>query len=164
MPFKSVTDRNCSCDWLDKAAREPQNPIVFDPDTNEFHLMFRDGGGGFALIYHCPFCGGLAPESTRDSLFDYITIEESVRLSELTKNLKTESQVVEALGEPDEILENGSGTMHPETGSAPPKYQYFRSLRYSSLSKTADVSVEVGHNGNVGFTFYGKYLGPKQFD
>lgn len=157
MPASSVTDRKCACNWFENAAAEPQIPVEYDAETNEFHLMYRAENGGFASMYHCPFCGGAAPESIRDSLFEHLSHEESLRLSELTKGLKTETDVVFAFGEPNEVIENGGGTLSPETETSPPVHEYFRSLRYSGLSETADVHVEVKLDGRAGFSFVGKF-------
>ena len=51
----------CDCHWLERAAHDPDNPIQFDPELNEYNL--KASGGHSLRIYHCPFCAGRAPES-----------------------------------------------------------------------------------------------------
>src|SRR6266545_3043282 len=72
----------CQCESLEREANHPDSPIRFDPKLNEYHFIYRTSTGEEAkmMIYHCPFCGGRAPESRRDELFHRLTEAERHRL------------------------------------------------------------------------------------
>jgi hypothetical protein len=57
----SVTPARCKCGWLERAADEPVNPVLFDAKMGEFQLHPSDDG--YSVLYHCPWCGGSAPRS-----------------------------------------------------------------------------------------------------
>ena len=62
--FASVTSEPCTCKYLQKAAEDPDNPIEFDERTKGYLYTYADYQGGekaTLIIYHCPFCGGVAP-------------------------------------------------------------------------------------------------------
>lgn len=158
----SKTSTPCSCGWLERAAQDSELPIEFDRQLNEYHLRRREDG--YWLIYHCPCCGGAAPRSKRDELFARVHQKESFRLHELTKNLQTLDQVLEVLGEPEGDLDAGvTIERHEENG--PDQIETFRTLIYSSKSKTADILVAVSRTGQVAsVTFQPKYIGDRGAD
>ena len=65
---KSVTDQSCTCGYLQRAADDPDSPIVYDPQLNEYDFEYPSPCGpreygkasAYLMIYHCPFCGGAA--------------------------------------------------------------------------------------------------------
>ncbi len=83
--WASVTGDPCSCGFLEQAADDPNLPIRFDPLVGEYHFEFPSPFAGEACpeakaqltIYHCPFCGGAAPPSKRDTLFTNISDQEA---------------------------------------------------------------------------------------
>src|SRR5262245_4848327 len=89
--FASVTEEPCECGYLSDAANDPDSPIAFDAELNEYNFQYPSPCGGGACegdkallrIYHCPFCGGAAPQSKRDLLFTVISAEEQRRLLRL---------------------------------------------------------------------------------
>lgn len=87
--FASVTDEDCKCGSLERDANDPDSPIIFDVELNEYQFEYTVGDKGKAkmTIYHCPFCGGAAPESHRENLFAVIPNEEEARLRELTARI-----------------------------------------------------------------------------
>lgn len=149
----------CECNWLEHAAKEPSIPIVFDAAMNEYQLVVGSDGQGRGMIYFCPFCGGAAPKSIRESYFATIPTEETMRLSELGKSLKDESEIREALGAPDEEIDHGGSTTNPGNEDIPPAQRFFTSLHYNKLSETADVHFDIGPNGRASMELTGKYLG-----
>ena len=160
MTWDSKTQQRCDCGVLEEAARHPDVPIEFDPRLNEFHLVYTsDGEVGRMTIYHCLFCGGLAPPSQRHTLFAEITVTEQHRLAKLTQDLATVPAVLAALGKPDR--DNPAGLMRtsPERDGQPPETRAFRTLLYTALSDTANVQVVVQDNERVTFSFLGKYIG-----
>ena len=82
-----------------------------------------------------------------------------MRLHNLTKDLKTEKDVIDALGEPTYIMNPGRVHAEPDTQDAPGKIRTFKSLRYESVSDTALIEVEVDAQGNASISFSGKYIG-----
>ena len=71
-------------------------------------------------IYHCPFCGGAAPPSKRDTLFTNISDQEAARLYRLFEGMHTLEEVVRALGPPDDDMERGLTVREPEKEGKPP--------------------------------------------
>ena len=71
--FASVTEQPCACGYLQREADDVASPIVFDATMNEYHFEYPspcangacDAAKARMVIYHCPFCGGLAPPSKR---------------------------------------------------------------------------------------------------
>ncbi len=149
----------CDCGWLESAADDPCVSVVFNRELNEYHLIRSGEFGGEMMIYHCPFCGGRAPQSRRNKLFAEISIEEMDRLRILTKDLKTLPDVLSTLGTPDQDIANGYGHMTPEKDGQSNRTEHLRMLRYASISPTADVEVVVYPTDRVHFMFTGKYVG-----
>lgn len=104
--FASLTDEPCRCGYLPRQADDPRSPIVFDRQLNECNYVYPCAPGdghcvgatSMLRIYHCPFCGGAAPESKRDLLFAVITAEEEERLTELLRGIKSLDDAVRVLG------------------------------------------------------------------
>jgi hypothetical protein len=160
---QSVTDVECTCGYLQRASDRPELPIVYDETTNEFHFTWASDGGGepnALVIYHCPFCGGTAPESKRATLFAVVSDAEGKRLNELLGEIKTLDDAIEKLGPADRDSPTGAAIEVPEKDGSPPSRRYFRTLTYTNLSDTADVQLAVYFGDRVQITFVGKYRGP----
>jgi hypothetical protein len=152
----------CKCGFLERSSKDQEMPIKFDPELNEYNFIFTAANGEEASmrIYHCPFCGGRAPESKRGELFAKVSKDEISRLSKLTENIHTLEDALRGLGEPDVDDPNGMVVTTPERGGNPETTEVFRVLTYKKLSKTADVFVSVLPNGRVAhISFGGKYIG-----
>jgi hypothetical protein len=135
-------------------ADHPGCPVQFDSSLNEYHIVGE--GGGFWLIYYCPFCGGSTPKSRRAQFFHRITEAEERRLCELTKDLRTVQDVTAALGEPDIFHKIGRITTTPERDSEPQITKSNPVMVYSKLSETADVHVTIYPTDRVAIHFQGK--------
>jgi hypothetical protein len=48
----------------------PDDALVFHEVFGEYGIAIRDGGAGYLVISHCPFCGARLPDSARDRWFD----------------------------------------------------------------------------------------------
>ncbi len=158
----SVTDVACSCDYLQKAADNPRNPIVFDARTNEYQFSYQEqecDGPSTLIIYHCPFCGGVAPASKRDLLFAAIPQEETERLFELLRPIGTMAAAISAFGEPDRDEAAGEVRSRPEKNGKPPIVEHFRTLVYAGLSSVAEVWIVERPDGGVHCHLEGKYVG-----
>jgi hypothetical protein len=155
----SVTDDACACGYLERAAAEETVPIVFDPVVNEYHILHVSEGGGYSVIYHCPFCGGATLESRRDAYFAQVTTAEAARLRRLTAGIQTVLEARNVLGPPDRENPTGLTITTPESEDGGPMVSTYPTLTYTRLSDTADVTlVDYGPLG-VRFTFQGKFLG-----
>lgn len=155
MPLRNKGDE-CKCGQLARMAEEPRNSIEFDVQLNEYHIMRKDGSG-YSLIHFCPFCGGRAPKSQRNSLFHQLTDAERHRLTELTKELRTVQDVIAGLGEPD--LKGLSMTVTTrENEGKPETTQTYPVMTYSKLSDTANINVQIYPTDRVAITFQGKAM------
>lgn len=152
--------RRCACNTLDRHAREPVIPIIFDERMNEYRIVYKthDGEGQIALFY-CFSCGGLLPDSRRDSFFAHVTSTETRRLQDLFQNLTTIGEVISRLGPPDADFPAGTTTHAPATDTQPERIEMYRTLIYSSLSETAEVHVRERLSGRFSLTFIGKSIG-----
>lgn len=167
----SVTSVPCTCSWLANAAAEPDNPIVFDEALNEYNLAHHrptgaNGAGApvaQSRIYHCPWCGGVAPKSKRATLFAHLTDAERSRLHDLTAAIRTIADAVAKLGPPDHDLHQGFRRMTPASDTKPAEEKSYRVIRYTKLSETADVRfTDLGPDRDVWLTLESKYVGPKK--
>ncbi len=156
--FASVTDVPCTCVYLQRAADNPDKPIVFDPLTGEFHFST---GSGIMVIYHCPFCGGAAPESKRALLFAVIPSDEQQRLARLLAPVMTVRGALKRLGKPQQDDAAGTRTESPERIGQPPSIEHFRTLVYERLSEVADVRITERSDGAVHWSLNGKYIGSR---
>ena len=159
--WASVKSRQCTCGFLERVVAEPGIPIVFDERTNEYHVVHNaKDRGGHTIIYHCPFCGGAAPRSKRGSLFATITSDEARRLHELASGLRTINDAITRLGKPDEDHDPGMTVHTKGSASEPPKVVSYRLLRYTHLSKVANVElIDQGPERGIRVVLQGKYLG-----
>jgi hypothetical protein len=160
MTWGSKTEQACDCGVLEQAAKNPDIPIEFDPRLNEFQIVFTcNGEAGQMNIYHCLFCGGLAPPSLRKTLFAEVPVAENHRLASMTGQLATLVDVFAELGEPDRDEHGGVTVTTPEQDGQPPETRAYRTLLYTRLSDVADIRVVVSDSDQVSFSFLGKYLG-----
>jgi hypothetical protein len=156
MPNPETTQ--CKCGFLEREADHPDSPIRFDARLNEYHIVHRISTGEEAMmmIYHCPFCGGRAPQSRRADLFHRLTHAEQNRLSKLTKDMRTLQDVVSSFGEPDIRHPIGMMQTIPERDGNPETTQSYPVLIYTKLSETADIHVTIYPTDRVAIAFQGK--------
>jgi hypothetical protein len=145
----------CDCGTLKRCSKEPDHPIRFDAQLNEYHLHHARGQ---MMIYYCPFCGGRVPESQRASLFAHISDGEADRLSSLLAGITTEVEVFDRLGRPDEEFDFGVCSIAPEKDGVPEHGTAARQLKYTRLSTVADVIFQAYGDGRVTRTWYAKPL------
>lgn len=157
--FASVTVAPCTCQYVERAAEDPQIPIAFDPPTNEHHFTFGSADApGLLVIYHCPFCGGAAPRSKRDLLFATVPPEEE-RLIQMLRRVRTIRSALQRLGRPERDDPSGTRSKGSE-GEGPSVTAHHRMLVYERLSPVADVWIMERSDGTVHWWLQGKRLGP----
>ena len=142
----------CDCGTLERLSKEPETPIGYDAELNEYYLRGRDGRGG-GLIYHCLFCGGRTPKSRRAALFAHVTHAERMRICDIVQNLRTLPDVLAALGPPDLDQPIGGASTQPGEGG---RTDFCRTLTYEGLSPTVDLKVSVHPDGTIGFMCWPK--------
>ncbi|MCA9202989.1 MAG: hypothetical protein KDA59_08080, partial [Planctomycetales bacterium] len=169
--YASLTERLCECRYLENAANDPDSPIRFEESTGEYHFVYdekrqsrlrhllhaiwgRSGVGGMLVIYHCPFCGGAAPESKRHLLFEAISQDEESRLAELMEGINSIEDATKRMGQPDFV--GHSATRVPESESGPPKVQHHRTIQYHRLSELAEIWITERPDGSVSWHLQGK--------
>ena len=147
--FASVTESPCACGFLERAAQDRRLPIRLDSKTNEYHVRSNGTHGTVIdmVIYHCPFCGGAAPESTRSRSFANIDDVESTRLQNLVRDIKSADDALKMLGRPDSDRQVKS-----EHGASR------RVLIFSRLSDAADVHVNTSAGNSAEVTIAPKHL------
>ncbi|WP_425617559.1 hypothetical protein NA78x_001240 [Anatilimnocola sp. NA78] len=163
----SVTEEPCRCFYLQRQADDPHSPIVFDSAMNEYRFEYLDPEGNgephsiaSLCIYHCPFCGGAAPESTRGKWFAEVAPEEMNRLMGLFQGIKSAEDAIATLGPPTHDDPAGESVRRALLDGSLGPTQVFRTLRYSNLSTTAEVSFNQAADGTTHLSINGRYLGP----
>jgi len=144
----------CDCGVLERMADDLKCPVEFDAALNEYHITRE--GGGFSMIYYCPFCGGSTPKSRRSQLFQRITEDEKRRLCDLTKDMRTVEDVTAAFGEPNIYHKVGQVSTMSERDGKPETTRSYPVMVYTKLSDTAEVYVAVYPTDRVGIRFQGK--------
>jgi hypothetical protein len=158
----SVTDIPCTCGYLERAADDPANPIVFDERTSEYQFTYQESdceGRSMLGIYHCPFCGGAAPESQRQRLFAAIPPDEEERLIRILTPIASIQQAIDAFGPPQMDGFSVARNFRRDDPKSPPTIQRHRELLYMTLSEVADVRITEVFNGRVSWMLSGKYIG-----
>lgn len=155
--YASVTEIPCSCGYLENSARDQNVPIVFDPRSNEYHIEAERPTGTkvSVVIYHCPFCGGAAPESQRDKLFVEIPDDERRRLEDMVREIKSLKDVERMLGKPDidKPIYFPPGLSGLEINKEPR-----RTLTFTRISKIADIHLTIYVNDDIEVFIIGKQI------
>jgi hypothetical protein len=127
---------------------------------NEYNIVGPEGSQ--SVLYHCPWCGGVAPASKRPNYFAVVTDGELHRLQELTRGLSSLQEAVKRFGPPAEDREHGVTTTTPGSGSEPPVTTSHRTLKFGNLSDTVDVVIEDHGVRGVRTAFAPPYLGGRE--
>jgi hypothetical protein len=133
----SVTTRTCGCEYLMQQAAEPGTPITFDSAAGEYRIATRRGG--YLVILHCPWCGGVAPRTPVEQPFETVTWAEVRRLDRLTSTVRSVTQALSSFGHPAKDRKRGITVKMPATATTPETTESFRTLLFDKLSQTANV-------------------------
>ena len=114
--FKKAS-HDCACGLLERWASDSSLAFEFNSQLNEYHIIHIDPitrreGGAKIMVYFCPGCGGNAPRSKRDQLFEQVSDDELEEYSNLLAGAKTIEDLVRVLGQPSEI---SGPTKFPQT-------------------------------------------------
>ena len=112
------------------------------------------------MIYHCPFCGGAAPESKRHKLFAIVSDSEADRIHKSLEHINSLDDAIRILGPPDQDDPRGFVIHRPEKDGKAPTVESYRSFLYEKLSDTADVRIIEHPQEGVSISLQGKYIGP----
>ncbi len=149
----SVTNVPCLCGYLERSAREPNFPVKFDSECNEYFFEHQLPSGTMLSIslYHCPMCGGVASESKRDELFVRLSDEEALRIDELMQGASTLEDIQRLLGPPDsdEVLHPPADVRIVQPGTSNIEAGALRVLEYNRLSESGDVQFTIYSNGKI---------------
>ena len=153
----SVTSEKCSCGYLQRAAADPDTPIIFDDTTREYQFTYQEPeceGPSTLILYHCPFCGGAAPKSKRAQLFLTVPRIEVDRLTQILNPIRTMNDAIQLLGAPS--FDGFSTSRTPERDTGPPTVQQHRTIQYKEMSDIADVLITESPDGRVFWHLQGK--------
>lgn len=117
-------------------------------------FTLTNSNGSALIIYHCPFCGGAAPKSKRDELFERVPLAENDRLSSLLAGLTTIGAITKKLGNPD--YDGHSQSIDRETETRGQILRQHRYLRYERLSDSAYLIVSENPDGTVTWYLQGR--------
>lgn len=157
MLVSSQDREKCECGWLQNAATDPDHPVKFDPQANEFNIVKGDRS---IRIYHCPFCGGKAPESLRSTFFAHVSSEENERLVLLGTGVESLAQIVQKLGQPSRDDPVGAGMGMPAPDGQITQFLSYRVLTYTQLSQVADLQFHLHADGTLArLHVSAKYIG-----
>lgn len=77
------------------AINDPESGVVFEPAGNYICLKFR------YPLYHCPFCGGMFPDSSQPLWVPIVPQEEFTRVEQLVVDLTDPEAIISRLGPAD---------------------------------------------------------------
>ncbi|MDA1166376.1 MAG: hypothetical protein O3B13_25045 [Planctomycetota bacterium] len=155
---QSVTTTVCTCGYLERSANDPDSPFVFDEAVNQYHFTFpfRDRGDAQLMIYHCPWCGGVASDSHRGSLFHDLDPKSCDEIIEKTASCQTLDDVIAILGTPND--DEYTGIKHNEKDGRSPRVDRVRRITFHNLYDEMSVSFEQLVGGSIGSSFIPKPL------
>jgi hypothetical protein len=154
--FQYQEQEPCKCSRWGEWASNPDVPIEFDQEVNEFHLFY---GKCYMIIRYCPLCGGPMPESTCGKLFTEPSQEEIDTIQRLLSSARTIEAVIEKLGPPDEKFP--AIVADPIDRILYGTRDVKRSMRYSSRWKTLVLTVIENEDGRIAFAYSGQYKGSR---
>ncbi len=154
---QSVTTVPCTCGYLERCANDPNSPFIFDETLNEYHFTFKiHDRDAELMIYHCPWCGGVASDSHRGSLFHDLKTDSCDEICEKTASCNTLDEVISILGAPDD--DGFTDITHKEKDGRSPRVDRVRRITFHRLYDEMSVSFEQRVGGSIALTFIPKPL------
>lgn len=155
--MKETERHACDCGLPSKCAEDPNVPVGFDAELKEYFIQSHDGG--VWVMYYCFFCGGRMSESKRGDEFLAPSESELQEIHSLVRNIKTAKDMVEVLGEPDEVVgysENQHNEFEMKLYDVEAwKKRYFYRERWETFNLIVHESID----GKLVYFMPGKYTG-----
>jgi hypothetical protein len=124
---------------------------------NEYHYHYQfHGRDAQLMIYHCPWCGGVASNSHRASLFHELKSASCEDICKKTATCATLEDVIAILGEPDE--DEPTIIKHFEKTDSSPRVDRVRQITYNRLYDEMSVLFEQRIGETIGRAFIPKPL------
>ncbi|WP_339742471.1 hypothetical protein [uncultured Rubinisphaera sp.] len=108
------------------------------------------------MIYHCPWCGGIASKSHRASLFHKLNSESCEEIYNKTVTCTTLDEVIALLGQPD--VDEPTTVKHNVKDDSIPRIDHVRRICYHQLYEEMSVLFEQRIGGSIGRVFVPKPL------
>jgi len=133
-------------EMIQEYAKDPRNPIKYDPEADEYNIIYEtlEGVKHSIRIYFCPLSGAELRESQSDKYFTRPTKKEIKRLLSLAKNAKILQDVELILGKPNKVSHD----------LGKDRIQYI----YDNLSETAELIIHETKTGRIYFTVGAKRM------
>ena len=140
---------------LNSGRWKPGTPVAFESEFGEFHLAYADESGmrRAVLLCNCLCCGGLLPESERDSLFGRPSEDEERRFRRIAWRAKNSDEIIEILGKPDFFL---GSVAYPERNA---EEGIREQMVYTNLSDNTVVIFKESELGMFIVNYAGKWQG-----
>ncbi len=154
---QSVTSVPCECGWLRRQARDSHGPVVFDEVSGAYKYKheYRDRNAQY-MIYHCPWCGGVAGSSHQGSAYVELNEDACNVVSKRIASCSSLEEAIQVLGPPDE--DDFTQINHYETEIAPARIDRIRQIVYHDLADNMSVYLEQQIGGGIGQMFVPKPL------
>lgn len=144
----------CSCDILKIWVKDPNFPLEFDAETNEYSIVH--GKQGKFLISYCPNCGGKLPESRRGTFFEEPDQADVKEVREIMRSVSDIESMRKILGEPSQAFQ---WPLDEEEHSKLYGIKKWKTqFDYADRWKTLTLSIFEGQDGSIEYFFAGKEI------
>ena len=149
----------CNCGVISGMLNDPESSITLGQD-NTFCLA------GSWAVYHCPFCGGKLPDSSKPIWYPRHTESEWARLHQLVEGITTPEEAFQRLGLPDhDAFVSGYDDVDGKSVAHDALSQRTRNIDYYHLSEHANIEFyfnTVKQTGSVGIHL--KFIPPRHIE
>lgn len=97
-------DRGCECGVMESLVKDYPQLMEFDPEMNEFHILYANSKGKLQ-VYYCIACGGNPPESLRHTFFEAPSKTDYDEAWARIANLKDEKDFIREFGTPAHVFD-----------------------------------------------------------
>lgn len=102
--WKYALTRRCHCGAVKRWAADPNVPVEFDRELNEYSILVEFGQGGKLRqsVKYCPVCGGRGPLPHRGDRYTEPSAKEELEIEARLKSCNDFDEIIAALGAPDD--------------------------------------------------------------
>lgn len=158
MSEQHKTSEPCDCGWLAMAMNDERKTVTYDPVS---HVLILDGG---YVMYHCPFCGGCYPDSSKAFWVPLVPAGERERLESMISRLDTVDAIVNALGKPDFDAATTSYRWKDGVAEEDESMEPTRNIEYYGLSDWLNVEFYCSPDTGVHYKIAVKLQSPRNLD